>query len=179
MSKANRVAQRRARESAARQAAAVRRQRQQVAGAAIVAAAVFGIGGFAVGQATSDTATDDGNVVTTAATTTGAPVGLSPTEAAALLQAPPAGLQILDVRTAEEFASGRLDGATNIDFYQPGFASRLESELDPDRPVLVYCRSGNRSGQAAQLLAELGFDEIYDLDGGVNAWAGAGFSLSF
>ena len=51
------------------------------------------------------------------------------------------------------------------------------AELDPDETYLVYCRSGNRSGQTTALLDELGFEQVYDLDGGVLAWQSAGLPL--
>lgn len=86
---------------------------------------------------------------------------------------PPENLVILDVRTAEEFDEGHLEGAVMIDFYQEDFADRL-AELDPDVPYLLYCRSGNRSGQTAALMKELGFTDVADVDGGILAWAQGG-----
>ncbi len=91
------------------------------------------------------------------------------TDAAAIQAEPPNDLVILDVRTPEEFAEGHLDGATMIDFYRDDFAEQLE-ELDPDAPYLLYCRSGNRSGQAADIMRELGFTDVADIDGGILAW---------
>lgn len=84
---------------------------------------------------------------------------------------------VIDVRTAEEFAEGHLAGATLIDFYADTFADEL-AQLDPDETYLIYCRSGNRSGQTVPILAELGIDRVYDLDGGVVAWDGAGLPLT-
>lgn len=81
--------------------------------------------------------------------------------------------QLIDVRTREEFASGHIVGAINIPVEE--LAGRL-SEVSPNTPVVVYCRSGNRSAQAADLLDSAGFNNIYDL-GGVLDWTGAGFSL--
>jgi protein-disulfide isomerase/rhodanese-related sulfurtransferase len=107
-----------------------------------------------------------------------APVTLAPTEAAALLADPPAGLQILDVRTAEEVAEGTIVPVAqliNLDFYADTFAQDLQG-LDPSRPVLVYCRTGNRSGQTAAYLASQGFD-VFDVDGGIEAWQAVGLSV--
>ncbi len=101
---------------------------------------------------------------------------ISAQDAAALTEAPPADLVVLDVRTPEEFAEGHLDGAVLVDFYDADFADQLAG-LDPDVPYLVYCRSGNRSGQTLAIMDELGFSSVVDIDGGVVAWAGAGLPL--
>ena len=109
-----------------------------------------------------------------------APAGLStvsPTQAAATIADPPADLVILDVRTPDEFAEGHIEGATMLDFYEPSFAADL-AELDPNVPYVVYCRSGNRSGQTLSLMAELGFTSVENVDGGVIAWQEAGLSLT-
>ncbi len=86
---------------------------------------------------------------------------------------PPEDLVILDVRTAEEFDEGHLEGAIMLDFYQEDFAQQL-AELDPDVPYLLYCRSGNRSGETAALMEDLGFNDVADVDGGILAWAQGG-----
>lgn len=86
---------------------------------------------------------------------------------------PPEGLVVLDVRTPEEFAEGHLEGAVMLDFYEEDFADQL-AELDPDAPYLLYCRSGNRSGQTVELMRELGFTNVADVDGGILAWDEAG-----
>jgi rhodanese-related sulfurtransferase len=83
------------------------------------------------------------------------------------------GVILLDVRTPEEFAAARLEGAENIDFHAPDFASRLDA-LDHAARYVVYCRSGNRSGQATALMAEKGFTDVTDVDGGIAAWEAAG-----
>ncbi len=101
---------------------------------------------------------------------------VTPRAAAELLAEPPAGLVVLDVRTPEEFAGGHLAGATNIDFYAPDFRTRLDA-LDKDVPYLVYCRSGNRSAQAVDLMRDLGFSQVYDVQGGILAWTAAGLPL--
>lgn len=90
-------------------------------------------------------------------------------EAADIQADPPDDLVILDVRTMEEFVEGHLEGATMIDFYREDFATQLEG-LDRDVPYLLYCRSGNRSGQTAQIMADLGFTDVADVDGGILAW---------
>jgi rhodanese-related sulfurtransferase len=79
---------------------------------------------------------------------------------------------ILDVRTAEEFESGYIKGALNL--YIRGGADFLASieKLDKSKSYFVYCRSGARSGQACQLMSQMGFSAVYNLDGGVLAWGG-------
>ena len=91
-------------------------------------------------------------------------------EAAARLEDPAA--VVLDVRTPAEFAQAHLPGAVNIDFYGPTLRSDLE-ELDRDAPVLLYCRSGNRSGNLHALLEELGFADVVDIRGGIIEWVDA------
>ncbi len=94
---------------------------------------------------------------------------VSPSDAAAIEADPPADLVVLDVRTPEEFAEGHLEGAVLVDFYDADFAEQL-AELDPEVPYLLYCRSGNRSGQTTALMADLGFTDVADIDGGILAW---------
>lgn len=80
---------------------------------------------------------------------------------------------LLDVRTPEEFNSGHIAGAVNIAVEQ--LSARL-SEVPQDKPVVLYCRSGNRSGQAAQILERAGYTQIYDL-GGIITWQQQGFPV--
>jgi rhodanese-related sulfurtransferase len=101
---------------------------------------------------------------------------IDPDMAAAMLEAPPAGLVVLDVRTPEEFAAGHLAGAVNLDFYAATFADDLAA-LDREVPYLLYCRSDNRSGQVREMMRSLGFILVYELDGGILAWAEAGLPL--
>ena len=91
-----------------------------------------------------------------------------------MLARPPAGLVVLDIRTPEEFRDGHLPGARNLDFFAPDFRQRLEALARGDAPVLLYCRSGNRSGQAMRLLRQWGRDDVLHLAGGFRAWRAAG-----
>ncbi|RVT77523.1 rhodanese-like domain-containing protein [Flavobacterium sufflavum] len=77
--------------------------------------------------------------------------------------------QILDVRTPEEFATGHIDNAQNIDWQGENFVKNVE-KLNKNKPVYVYCRSGKRSLKASEKLEELGFKNIYNLDGGFLKW---------
>lgn len=115
----------------------------------------------------------------TSASATGDGSGIrvvTPEAGAAIIDDPPPGLVVLDVRTAEEFAGGHLTGADMLDFYRDDFADRL-AELDRDVPYLIYCRSGNRSGQTRALMEELGFADVVDVDGGIVAWDDAGLPI--
>jgi rhodanese-related sulfurtransferase len=77
--------------------------------------------------------------------------------------------QLIDVRTPGEYNEGHISNAKNIDFNSADFKAKLE-KLDKNKPVLVYCAVGGRSGKAAAMLKEMGFKEVYDLKGGFNAW---------
>ena len=79
---------------------------------------------------------------------------------------------ILDVRTEEEYESGYIKGALNMDIRGGAdFLASIES-LDKSKSYFVYCRSGARSGQACQLMSQMGFNAVYNLEGGVLAWEG-------
>ncbi|MEM1053931.1 MAG: rhodanese-like domain-containing protein [Bacteroidota bacterium] len=98
---------------------------------------------------------------------------LSPEKAAAYLDATPEAV-VVDVRTPEEVAaSGRLESALMIDFRAEDFAERAMEALDPEMPVVLYCRSGNRAGRAADLLVSLGFTRLVNA-GGFEALRAAG-----
>ena len=77
--------------------------------------------------------------------------------------------QVIDVRTPEEFQSGHIATARNINIYDVDFKAELE-KLDKEKPVFVYCKVGGRSAKAAKILQELGFTDVYDLQGGMMAW---------
>ncbi|NPV63451.1 MAG: rhodanese-like domain-containing protein [Methanotrichaceae archaeon] len=86
-------------------------------------------------------------------------------------------LAILDVRTPEEYSSGHLEGAANLDFRSPSFRDSL-TNLDKKRAYLVYCRTGIRSGRALVIMADLGFSEVYNLSGGIFRWNREGFDVA-
>ncbi len=75
-------------------------------------------------------------------------------------------VQLIDVRTPDEFNSGHINGAKNIDFFSGKFNVDFE-KLNKDQAVYLYCRSGSRSRQSANKLEAMGFTEIYDLQGGI------------
>ena len=76
---------------------------------------------------------------------------------------------LLDVRTPNEVAQGKIDGATNLDFYSPTFKADLD-KLDKSKPVYVYCRSGSRSGKTMKHMKDSGFKIVYNLIGGYSSW---------
>lgn len=87
-----------------------------------------------------------------------------------------AGVVVLDVRTAGEFAAGHVANAVNIDVESADFDSQI-AELDPAQTYAVYCHSGRRSGIAAGKMTAAGFTHVYNLSGGINAWMAAGLPL--
>ncbi len=82
----------------------------------------------------------------------------------------------LDVRTPGEFSEGHIEGALLIDFQSGNFENEIAT-LDKSKTYAVYCRSGNRSGQAVKVMSDAGFNNLYNLNGGVIDWANAGLPL--
>lgn len=79
---------------------------------------------------------------------------------------------ILDVRTEEEFSEGNIPNALNINIFKgQAFVYELE-ELDKSKNYYVYCRSGGRSGQACDIMNDMGFENAYNLMGGFSEWTG-------
>jgi phage shock protein E len=84
---------------------------------------------------------------------------------------------VLDVRTPEEFSSGFIQGAVNLDFKAANFAQQLDS-LDKSKNYLVYCAAGGRSSRASDLMQQKGFTSVKTLDGGIGAWEAEGLALT-
>jgi len=78
-------------------------------------------------------------------------------------------IQLIDVRTPEEFLENNIEGSQNIDISSKDFEQKA-AQLDQNKPIYVYCRKGSRSRKASQKLEDLGFTEIYDLKGGILEW---------
>lgn len=76
---------------------------------------------------------------------------------------------LLDVRTAPEIEDANIEGYIAIDIQQPGFTEKV-GELDKSKAYFIYCRSGNRSGQACRYMATQGFGKLYNLKGGMLDW---------
>jgi rhodanese-related sulfurtransferase len=82
-------------------------------------------------------------------------------------------IQLLDVRTAEEYDEAHLQGSINIDVLQDSFAQKAGEVLKKDVPVAVYCKSGRRSRNAADILVKQGY-QVYNLDSGITGWIADG-----
>lgn len=98
---------------------------------------------------------------------------LSPQALRGRLQAEPQ-LQLIDVRTPEEFHGGHLKGAKNIPLDE---LQARAGELSKDKPLALYCRSGNRSATALRIVGSLGFKGAQHLEGGILAWQREGLPL--
>lgn len=80
---------------------------------------------------------------------------------------------VLDVRTPAEVAAGAIEGSTPLDFYGVNFKQEL-NKLNKNKPLVVYCAVGGRSGQAMNMMKRMGFKEVYNLSGGIRAWINEG-----
>lgn len=87
-------------------------------------------------------------------------------------------VQLLDVRTPQEYAEGHIQGAVNIDWLADGFVEAVQAAIDPEKDVLIYCRRGRRSAEAADTLSKLGYKRIYNLQDGFNAWKNANMPIT-
>lgn len=85
------------------------------------------------------------------------------------------GLVLLDVRTPEEYAEGHVQNSKLLPLQE--LQQRAEKELPKDSPIVVYCRTGVRSAQASQILVDLGFREVYNVLGGIEAWKAKGATV--
>jgi thioredoxin len=102
------------------------------------------------------------------ATLTIAQQRLSPKDFRKKLKTTPGAL-LLDIRTQQEINKGYLEGAVFMDFYDSTFKQQL-GNLDKEKPVFIYCAIGGRSWDAAKMMGEMGFKEVYDLKGGIIVW---------
>ncbi len=101
---------------------------------------------------------------------------VSPADAAQVIADDPTGLVVLDIRTPEEFNEARLADAIMVDFYADDFADQLDT-LDKDVPYVMYCRTGNRSSDAVKTMKDLGFVQVYEIDGGIVNWYEQGYPV--
>jgi rhodanese-related sulfurtransferase len=84
---------------------------------------------------------------------------------------------VLDIRTPDEFSTGHIPGAINIDYYSPDFSEQIRG-LEKIKEYLLYCRTGNRSGKALDIMKKFEFRKVYHLTAGIVGWQSAGFSLA-
>jgi rhodanese-related sulfurtransferase len=99
---------------------------------------------------------------------------ISPTEAASWIKEKK-DLQLIDVRTPSEYADGHLAKAKLIPLQE--LESRF-GEIDKSKPILLYCRSGHRSGNALKVLLGKGYAQAKHMEGGINAWQAAGLPVT-
>ena len=85
-------------------------------------------------------------------------------------------VQLVDVRTPQEYTEGHIDGASNINVQSDDFKELAQRELSKDSTVLVYCRSGRRSLDAAEMLTVLGY-KVVNLKGGIIEWKEVGLPV--
>ena len=85
---------------------------------------------------------------------------------------------IIDVRTSDEFSSGYIKNAMNLDFYSETFQNDILS-IDKNLAVVLYCRTNNRSTKTANILKENGFKEISVLEGGITDWVKRGNDINY
>lgn len=78
-------------------------------------------------------------------------------------------VQLIDVRTPEEYNAGHISNAVNIDYLDSDFKKKVQ-KMDKTKPIYVYCQAGGRSGKAAKILVDLGFTKVFDLAGGYGKW---------
>ena len=85
---------------------------------------------------------------------------------------------IIDVRTYDEFSSGYIKNAINLDFYSETFQNDILS-IDKNSPIVLYCRTNNRSTKTASILKDNGFKEISVLEGGITNWVKNGNDINY
>ena len=78
-------------------------------------------------------------------------------------------VQLVDVRSSNEYEQIHIANAQNIDFSSPTFEDDI-NKLDKTKPVVLYCKGGNKSAKCAKKLKEAGFEKVYDLEGGISKW---------
>ena len=84
---------------------------------------------------------------------------------------------LIDIRTPEEFYSGHIEGSKLINFYDKNFMNEM-NKLDKNSEIYIYCRSGRRSGIAAENMKKNGFLHVYNLEKGIKSWLQEGYNLS-
>ncbi len=78
-------------------------------------------------------------------------------------------VQLVDVRTPQEYNEEHIASSQNIDFRSPTFEDDIK-KLDKNKPVILYCKSGKRSTKCAEKLKNAGFEKVYELEGGISKW---------
>lgn len=83
---------------------------------------------------------------------------------------------ILDVRTPQEIAQGKIPGSMGLDFYETDFLTKA-LELPKDSEIFIYCAVGARSHEAGKLFIQHGYTKIFHLNGGIQAWSMSGLPI--
>ena len=79
-------------------------------------------------------------------------------------------IQLLDVRTPQEYQQGFIEDAVLVNFFDSDFVTKVSTRFDKNKPLYIYCAVGGRSNKAARKLISEGFESVYDLKGGFNKW---------
>ena len=108
-----------------------------------------------------------GDVTTSSPSTTSSAVASDPIAGAEARRLVESGARLVDVRTPEEYEAGHIAGAVNIPIRE--LDGRLGELAPKEQPIVVYCKSGNRSGRAARMLKDAGYRAVHDL-GGMTRW---------
>ena len=87
-------------------------------------------------------------------------------------------VKLIDVRRPSEFNNGHIENAINIDYYDGNFSKSFDN-LDKSQTIVLYCKSGRRSSKSAVKLVEKGFNNVYNLDGGFEAWTLKGNDIQY
>ncbi|MFW6233324.1 MAG: rhodanese-like domain-containing protein [Nanoarchaeota archaeon] len=85
---------------------------------------------------------------------------------------------LIDIRTPQEYNEEHIEGAINIDYYASNFKDKINT-LEKDKTYYIYCRSGRRTGDALGIFEVLGFNEVYDLSGGIISWKNQGLETYY
>lgn len=85
-------------------------------------------------------------------------------------------VQLIDIRTPQEFASGHIQGAHNVDYYSATFSADIDT-FAKNKPLYIYCRSGNRTSLASEQLLKMGYTQLFDLQSGIVGWKAANLPL--
>jgi rhodanese-related sulfurtransferase len=114
--------------------------------------------------------------LTTTTTTPAVIINKSPSDIKIWMTASSFPIHIIDVRTPEEYISGHLINAINIDYYSPDFVKNID-KLDKTAYYIVYCRTGARSASASQIMLQQGFIHVINMTGGITEWINGGLGV--
>ena len=143
---------------------------------AIVAFPVILLSGILAGCSQVKTTASSTVPVVTSQTTDVPTITVSDANASIKKNSGDANFVLLDVRTADEFNSGHIAGAINIDYYAADFKANI-AKLDKNKQYLVYCRTGIRGAASVQIMLNLGFTKTQNMAGGITEWTQEGYAV--